>query len=643
MKLFKRILNLLCMALLVALLAGLAMADFARAAEVDDVTVLQTLQALEIVDSGAVGALFDRTALARMLVQSSVARNTIAASGSISPFADVSFRHPAAGYIRAASQAGYLSAYADGNFRPGEAVDGATAVRAVLALLGYGRGQYGMDHWQFAVALGLLDDLNISGSVKINQLQANRLFYNALKTATAGGKSQIELLGFNLVNGAIDLPSIISATASGPLTILNANWHASSGLKTDTVTVYRNDVLSKLAALQTYDVVYYNANMNMIWAYSDKICGIFKSASPSRLSPKTINISGMDYILSAGASTKLAAADFAYGETLILLLGSNNIVADILRQSAVAFDVTGFVIAADKFVGKESGGSEYNGYTVTLITVDGSVLTYEVRRNYSTAVGRLVKLSYSNGEVGVILRLASNLYGKFEAETRTLGTMKLAEDISILEVYSNGAYDSVYLPRLDGIYVSEGKVLHYVKNADGAISAMFLSGVTGDLLQYGIITAVNEDRTYSGGTGNGSDNGGSGDGSSGSDANQRGDLRMSGSYSYVLNGKSSSASVNGSLLHAEKGPAALTFKSGQLHSVKALTALRNVKVFATGYVLDKDNNRYLMGGTVSIYQYVNGEYKLLSLKQAQELNHTFTAYYDKPEKDGGRIRILIAE
>ncbi|MCL2496607.1 MAG: S-layer homology domain-containing protein, partial [Clostridiales bacterium] len=558
-----------------------------------------------------------------------------AATGSISPFADVSFRHPSAGYIRAASQAGYLSAYADGNFRPGEAVDGATAVRAVLALLGYGRGQYGMDHWQFAVSLGLLDDLNISGASNISQIQANRLFYNALTVANVSGKSQLELLGFTLSNGAIDLQSIISATASGPITILNANWYTASGLKTDTLTVYRNNALSKLSALQTYDVVYYNANMNMVWAFSDKVSGIFKAAGPSRLSPATINISGMEYNLSTSASAKLGAADFEYGETLILLLGSNDMVADILRQSELAFDVTGFVIAADKFMGRESDGSEYSGYTITLITVDGSVLTYEVRRNYSNTVGRLVKLSYSNGEIGLIIRLATNLSGKFEAETRMLGNTKLAEDISILEVYSNGAYDNVYLPRLDGMYISEGKVLHYVKNADGAISAMFLFGATGDLLQYGIITAVSEDRSYvsSGGSGGGSDGGGE----------SYRELRMSGTYSYILNGKSGSISINGSLLHAEKGPAALTFKSGQLSSVKALTALRNTTLFSTGFVLDKDNNRYLMSGNASIYQLINGEYKLLSIKQAQELNRTFTAYYDKPEKDGGRIRLLIAE
>ena len=60
-------------------------------------------------------------------------------------------------------------------------------------------------------------------------------------------------------------------------------------------------------------------------------------------------------------------------------------------------------------------------------------------------------------------------------------------------------------------------------------------------------------------------------------------------------------------------------------------------------MLDASGNRYLLAGSASIYQHTGGEYKLLSTKQALELKTTFTAYYDKPENYGGRIRILIAD
>jgi hypothetical protein len=630
MTLLKRLISLVLTALLVAVLSALALTEHAAAAVVDDFSVRQTLQALEILPpEGAGAAVFDRAALARMLVQSSAARNTVAGSGAISPFADVSFRHPAAAYIRAATQAGYLSAYADGSFRPAEAVNGATAVRALLALLGYSREQYGIDFWQFAAARGLLDDLNITATLNLSQLQANRLFYNALTATDASGRVPIEILGFTVSNGVIDMQGIITKTSEGPITVGAAKWHAATGLKVESLIVYRNDSLSSLSALQAYDVVYYNVGMNTAWAYSDKVSGVYKAALPSRLSPVSLNISGMDYGLGASAALKLAAANIAYGETLILLLGPDGKAADFLRQADVVFDVTGFATAADKFVGTDADAKEYNGYTVTLITVDGSVLTYEAKRNYSNLVGKLVKLSYNNGEVGVTARRATTLRGKVDAANLLLGDMKLTPDIRIMEVYGNGAYDITYLSRLDGISISEGKVLHYARNSEGAISGMFISGVTGDLLQYGIITAVNETwpiTSVDPETGRSTTSG-----------------QLSGNYSYVINGKNATSNVPSAVLNAKKGPAAFVFKNNQLDSLKALEKLSKVTLYEAGYVLDSSGNRYMLAGGASVYQFSSGEYKLLSLKQALELKTTFAAYYDKPESDGGRIRILIAD
>lgn len=633
----KRIFNLLWMALLVVILAGLTLAETAQAAEVNDATVKQTLQALEIIDSSAGNNTVSRADFAHMLMQSSPARGTVAAVSSISPYADVSFKHPAAGYIRAVSTAGYMSAYADGNFHPDEAVDGGTAVKALLTLLGYSREQYGVDYWQFASALHLLDDLSIASGTKLSQNQANRLIYNTLKAANASGKTHLEALGFTITNGVIDLQSVINETASGPITIKSANWHAGSGLKIDSLIVYRNDTLSTLAALQNYDVVYYNTGMNTAWAYSDKVSGVYKSASPSRLAPSSINVSGLEYMLSEAASAKLAAANTEYGETLILLLGAGGVVADILPQSEIIFDVTGFATAAEKTTFTDADGTTYNGYTLTLITVDGSVLTYEVRRNYSSMVGKLVKFSMNNGEIGVIARPASSLSGAFNAANMTLGEVKVAADVLILETYTNGAYDVTYPARLDGVYIAQGKVLHYAKNSDGAISTLFLSGVTGDSLGYGILTEVNETRPGSSSSTGSSD----GEESESSESSSSG-TAISGSYSYVVNGKNGTANL-GTALHVEKGVYAFIFKNGQLDTLRPMEELTKVTLNSAGFVLDRSGNRYMLSTNVSIYQHTGSEYKLLSLKQALELDTTFTAYYDKPEADGGRVRVLIAD
>ncbi|MCL1976150.1 MAG: hypothetical protein FWG61_08330 [Firmicutes bacterium] len=643
MVIIKKFISLLLLALTVAVLAGLALAENASAATVDDLTIKQTLQALEILPpDNQISAIFDRATCARMLIQCSAARNTIPASINISPFADVSFRRPAAGYIRAASKAGYISAAADGNFYPDQAADGNTAVRGLLALLGYNHEQFALDSWQFAISLGLLDGLNISGIHSLNQQQANRLFYNALLTPNANGRIQLETLGFSLQNGVIDMQSIIIGASEGPQTISNSSWFSHTGLQEENLVAYRNDSLSSLAALQTHDVYYFNIAMNTVWAYSDKVSGVFKSALPSRLSPTSVNISGMNYELSLTAAHKLASSGLEYGETIILLLGPDGKAADFLSQKELVYDVIGFATAADKFVEKDEDGKEYNGYAITLATVDGSILTYEVKRNYASLVGKLVRLSYNNGEISLFLRMATTLRGKVDAANLLLGDTKLAADIRIMEVYSNGAYDITYLNRLDGISVSEGKVLHYTKNNQGAIDAMVISGLTGDLLQYGIITEIRENKAQKSdnlgddSTGQDGNTAGSNEGSSGSG-------QLSGSYNYIINGKSSVSNISGAVLNAKKGPAAFIFKNGQLDSVKALEKIQKVTLYEVGYVLDSLGNRYLLSNFPSIYKQNGSEYQLLSLKKALELKTSFTAYYDKPESYGGRIRILIAE
>jgi hypothetical protein len=154
-------------------------------------------------------------------------------------------------------------------------------------------------------------------------------------------------------------------------------------------------------------------------------------------------------------------------------------------------------------------------------------------------------------------------------------------------------------------------------------------------LQYGIVTNVSENKPKED-AGNNPD--GEGAGGAGSGGGQ-----LSGAYGYIINGKSGRSSVNGAVLNAKKGPAAFVFKNGQLDSIRALEKLNKVTLYEAGYVLDGAGNRYLLAGGVNIYQMSGGEYKLLSLKQALTLKLTFTAYYDKPESDGGRIRILLAD
>ncbi len=45
-------------------------------------------------------------------------------------------------------------------------------------------------------------------------------------------------------------------------------------------TVYRSGQASTLSAIQNNDVVYYSKSMRTVWAYTNKVSGVYQSASP---------------------------------------------------------------------------------------------------------------------------------------------------------------------------------------------------------------------------------------------------------------------------------------------------------------------------------------------------------------------------
>ena len=46
------------------------------------------------------------------------------------------------------------------------------------------------------------------------------------------------------------------------------------------------------AALQDYDVVYWNRNMGTVWAYSDRVTGTIQALEPSGSNPTSVTVAG---------------------------------------------------------------------------------------------------------------------------------------------------------------------------------------------------------------------------------------------------------------------------------------------------------------------------------------------------------------
>lgn len=50
-----------------------------------------------------------------------------------------------------------------------------------------------------------------------------------------------------------------------------------------------------------------------------------------------------------------------------------------------------------------------------------------------------------------------------------------------------------------------------------------------------------------------------------------------------------------------------------------------------------------MSDNVLVYEYRGGDYYLSSLDRVKDGGYELSAWYDRSEKDGGRIRVIVAK
>ena len=90
------------------------------------------------------------------------------------------------------------------------------------------------------------------------------------------------------------------------------------------------------------------------------------------------------------------------------------------------------------------------------------------------------------------------------------------------------------------------------------------------------------------------------------------------------------------------GPVQIGYEGTELVKLQPLS-----KVTATGLTqtaLTAGGTTYTLSGNVQVYYKQNNAYQLSSLQAIDDLSqYTVTGYYDKTDREGGRIRILIAE
>lgn len=618
--------GLLCAVLVLGLLPGLAPAAQAAAPAEEDAA--QVLAALDIMVGDASGSLnldasVTRAEFTKMAVAASTSRDAVGDTVAVKPYPDVPQTHWAAPYIKAAVDLGLVQGDLHGNFNPGRTITLAEGVTIVLRLLGYEDADF-TGVWpsgQMAQyrALDLDEGVTAGQDSAMKRRDALYLFYNLMITKNKEGTYYLNVLEptLNLVNtaGELDRVALINSAMEGPV-VASSGWQSQVGFDTASATVYRNGGESTLSAVQNQDVVYWSESMHTIWAYSDKVTGIYESAAPSASNPTSVTVAGKSYdIETTEAAYQLSdLGGYQVGDSVTLLLGRNGGVAAVGEASLAQDLVYGVVLSVENTTYEDSDGNSYNTRTATIFGTDGNTYRYPVESR-SLEAGALVRVT--NSEDGVEIRGLSStkLTGRVSSDGKTLGRYTLASDVQIIDTYETCTPIQVYPSRLAGANLTGSTIRFYALNAQGEISHMILEDATGDLHQYGIITGVSE---VSAG------------------------LVTNSAYTYDVGGVKQVFTSDTTIYNLKSDPCQVKMESDT--TVERLYNLTEVEVDSINgnTIVDAQNHSYTLSDNVAVYVYENNEYQLTSLERVSGGDYRLTAWYDKPENEGGRIRVILA-
>ncbi len=481
----KRIASLLLAA---ALCCGL-FALPAQAVAATQSEMLQVLAVLGVMNGDKQGNLnltspVTRAEFAKMAVTASSFKDLGTETTGVSPFSDVPHSHWAAGYITTARNAGWLSGYLDGTFRPSGQVTLAEALTVVLKMLGYTDADF-TGTWpsgQMTLYRSLQLDANISASAAtpLTRLECAWLLYNALGATTKAGAQYGPSMGCPLdAGGKPDYLALINSKLQGPYVVTDGSWSSAIGFTPK--TVYRNDAASSSSQIERYDVLYYYKTTSTVYAYSTRHTGTIDSILPNRAAPTSVVLSGVSYTLGTAAASYSVSSlgEYQVGDTVTLLMGRDGTVAAVVKASDINETLYGVVTATGTDIYTNASGGSYSSKYVQVLAIDGVSYRYTTSRDFRE--GEVVCVSSANGTVSIQACSKNSSYsGTVNAAGTQLGSYALSPDLQILDVYKSSG-KSIAVQRLCGATLNASNILYAGVNARGQIEQLLLDNFTGDI------------------------------------------------------------------------------------------------------------------------------------------------------------------
>lgn len=154
-----------------------------------------------------------------------------------------------------------------------------------------------------------------------------------------------------------------------------------------------------------------------------------------------------------------SSGTFRYGDTVTLLLGKTNQVADVVSaaQDRESTAIYGYLAETGQ---KEFTASDLSRYTVLyakVVPTGGQVLEYNTAKDYAMLKNSVVKVTFANGTAALSsVKNSIDLSGGFDWTGHMIGGRRLADDVKILDVTTTNRdeasmYTNVFPQRLNGL------------------------------------------------------------------------------------------------------------------------------------------------------------------------------------------------
>ncbi len=590
------------------------------------------IQYMEIMNGDGTGDLnldqeVTRAEFTKMLVSASSLNNLVSGNSFVSVFADVSASHWAAGYIKAATDQGWINGYSDGTFRPNEGVKLEEAAAMVLRILGYDEsnlvGTYPMAQLYKYASLDLDDSVTAGQGETLTREDCMYLFINMMEAETSEGTVYGETLGYTMDDeGTLDYATLVEDEMSGPYVVTSADWYTELPFAVSLATIYRNGEEVLRNSVNTNDIYYYNELTKEVWTYNEKAYGTITDIEPNRSAPTAITVGGNSYTLgtTAAKSSVMLGGTYSIGDSVGLLLGSDDEVVAIVPLSEINDISYGVVVSTAVSTFKNADGMSEIVKSAVIVGTDGEVDTYYYDGDLTLGAGAVVEIVISGGNIAIDTATLNSVVGEFDAEAMTIGGTSMAENIRIIDVNSEGDYIVVYPDQLDGINFKNHQVYLAAYDENREIDELILNDVTGDIYTYGLVYETEKNYVK--------------------DTDGLTSVYSSKSYTFMIEGNAGSTTLDADDADATTGGVRFVYDEDGI--LEDLVDLSRVTVESmTQTAVKSGNKEYTISSDVQVYYLEEDEAYLIDISaDINTEDYAIAAYYDTGFQAGGVVRVM---